>query len=167
MAGSQPIAKKVRKQNLAVCPGRKDNVFDEQVAISNSDKIMSLLRLKHFSCFPSHLKPHSFKACITPALPVDPQELPLFPVLPVPQPEGPVFSVAFLLIFPPSLWPQTFETLLVLFRMFLSCHATLPLAGCVLFSRSQFIFFVCLFSFFNFILFLNLTILYWFCQISK
>ena len=61
-----------------------------------------------------------------------------FPVLPVPQPEGPVFSVAFLLIFPPFLWPQTFETLLVLFRRFLSRHATLPLAGCVLFSRSQF-----------------------------
>ena len=57
--------------------GGKTMDFDEQVAISNSDKIMSLLHLKHFSCFPLHLKPHSFKACITPALPIDPQELPL------------------------------------------------------------------------------------------
>lgn len=74
MAGSQPIAKKVRKQNLAVC-GKKTMDFDEQVVISNSDKIMSLLH-ETLHCYPLHLKPQSFKACISPAQPIDPQELP-------------------------------------------------------------------------------------------
>ena len=61
---------------------------DEQVAVSSSDKIMSLLRVKHFSGFPLHLNPHSFKACITPALPIDPQELPLFPYFQCPSLSG-------------------------------------------------------------------------------
>ena len=108
---------------------------DEQVAVSSSDKIMSLLRVKHFSGFPLHLNPHSLRPPQPACRP--PRTAPV-PVFPVPQPAGPVCSVAFLLIFPCSLWPQTFEALLVLFRRLLSRHATLPLAGCVLFSRSQF-----------------------------
>lgn len=41
--------------------------FDEQMAVSTSNKIMSRLCLKHFSCYPLHLKPHSLPQPSRPA----------------------------------------------------------------------------------------------------
>lgn len=108
MAGSQPIAK-VRKQNLAVCPGKKRQwILMNRWSSQTQIKIMSLLHLKHFIAA-LHLKPQSFKACISPQPSLSTPRTAPSPYFQCPSLRGPVLSVAFSLIFPPSLWPQTLK----------------------------------------------------------
>lgn len=59
---------------------KRQMFFDEQMAVSTSNKIMSLLCWKHFSCFSLHLKPHSSPWLSRPASSspaYEPQALPL------------------------------------------------------------------------------------------